>query len=90
MTERTFFDAAMTDDDKIVRARISGRSVSTIAKTRRMTVAEVNEAIDCWADSTITDKTRKRTLALEPPGSTSFRRSSTSAPWKATCNAARR
>jgi hypothetical protein len=39
--------------------------VHAIAKTRRKTVSEVNEAIDRWADSTITDKTREHTLALE-------------------------
>jgi hypothetical protein len=36
-----------------------------IAKALGMTVAEVNEAIDRWADSAITDKSRKHTLALE-------------------------
>jgi hypothetical protein len=40
-----------------------------------MTVAEVNEAIDRWADFTITDKTRKHSLELA--GSTSRSRSST-------------
>lgn len=32
---------------------------------RRKTVSEIDEAIDRWADSIITDKTRKHTPALE-------------------------
>jgi hypothetical protein len=55
----------MKDDDRIIRHRIAGHSGPKIAKTRRTTVCEVNGAIDRWADSTITDKTRKHTLALE-------------------------
>jgi hypothetical protein len=53
------------NDDRIIRQRIAGHSVSEIAKARRKTVSEVNEAIDRWADSSITDKTRKHTLMLE-------------------------
>ena len=55
----------MKDDDRIIRPRIAGRSVSEIAKARRTNVVAINEAIHRWADSTITDKTRKHTLALE-------------------------
>jgi hypothetical protein len=36
----------MTDDDKIIKQRIDGRSVCAIAKSRRTIVAAVNEAID--------------------------------------------
>jgi predicted Ser/Thr protein kinase len=53
------------NDDRIIRQHIAGHSVSDIAKARRKVMSEVNEAIDRWADSTITDKTRKHTLALE-------------------------
>jgi hypothetical protein len=53
------------NDDRMIRQRIAGHGVSEIAKAWRMTVSEVNEATDHWADSTITDKTRKHTLALE-------------------------
>lgn len=55
----------MNDDDKIIRQRIAGHSVRDIAKARRKSMSGINEAIDRWADSTITDKTRKNTLALE-------------------------
>jgi hypothetical protein len=47
------------------RRRPHHGSVHAIAKTRRKTVSEANEAIERWADSTITDKTKKHTLALE-------------------------
>jgi hypothetical protein len=43
------------NDDRIIRQRIVGHSVSEIAKARRKTVSEANEAIDRWADSRITD-----------------------------------
>jgi hypothetical protein len=55
----------MKYDDGIIRRRIADHHVRESAKVRRKTVCEVNEAIDRWADSTITDKTTKHTLALE-------------------------
>jgi hypothetical protein len=39
--------------------------VRAIAKARRTSLAEVNEAIDRWADQAITDTARKHGLALE-------------------------
>lgn len=54
----------MIDDDGIIRQRIAAHSAREIAKVRRNTASEVNEAIDHWADSTITDKTRMHTLAF--------------------------
>jgi hypothetical protein len=54
----------MTDDD-IIRQRISGRSVRAFAKERGYSVARVNEAVDRWASTSIDDKIRKNTLALE-------------------------
>ena len=35
---------SMHDDDRIIRQRISGRSVREIAKTQRATMASINEA----------------------------------------------
>jgi hypothetical protein len=75
--------------DTIIRQRIAGRSVHAIAKARRVSVAEVNAAIDRFADCAITDKLRKHTGAPSSLGSTSSRRCSTSAPSKATSSAAR-
>jgi hypothetical protein len=53
------------NDDTIIRQRIAGRAVRDIAKSQRVDVRAVNEAIDRFADSVITDKTRKHSLALE-------------------------
>jgi hypothetical protein len=55
----------MNDGDRIVRRRIAGRSGRAIAKARRTTVSEINEAIDRCAASVINDKARKHSLALE-------------------------
>jgi hypothetical protein len=52
-------------DDAIIKQRIRGRSVRAIAKAQHTTVAAINEAIDRWTASTIDDKIRKNTLALE-------------------------
>ncbi|HEY2529415.1 MAG TPA: hypothetical protein VGJ20_15945 [Xanthobacteraceae bacterium] len=56
------------DDDQIsqiIEQRIRGRSVRAIAKALGTTVAEVNKAIDFWAETAIDDKLRKTTLCLE-------------------------
>jgi hypothetical protein len=53
------------NDDEIIQQRIAGRSVRAIAKAQHCSVAQVDEAIDRWAESAITDKIRKHTLALE-------------------------
>jgi hypothetical protein len=53
------------DDDLIVRQRIAGRSVRAIAKALSISVAEVNRAIDRWAETVVNPALRKQTLALE-------------------------
>jgi hypothetical protein len=53
------------DDDLIVRQRIAGRSVRAIAKALNIGVAEVNRAIDRWAETVVNPALRKQTLALE-------------------------
>src|SRR5215469_16614347 len=53
------------NDDEIVQQRVSGRSARAIAKAQGCSVAEVNKALDCFTETTIGDKTRKHTLALE-------------------------
>jgi hypothetical protein len=60
------------DDDTIIRQRIAGRSVRAIAKAQHCSVAQVNEAIDRWAESAITDKIRKHTSPWSSPASMSF------------------
>lgn len=57
--------ADMNNDDKIIEARIAGRSVRAIAKAQGCSVAEVNRVIDFWADQTITGRIRKHTLTVE-------------------------
>jgi len=60
------YNAAMTDDDDlIVRQRIAGRSLRAIAKALSISVAEVNRAIDRWAETVVNPALRKQTLALE-------------------------
>jgi hypothetical protein len=54
----------MTDDD-IIRQRISGKSVHAIAKTKGISLADVNRALDLFSEATFNDKVRKHTLALE-------------------------
>jgi hypothetical protein len=53
------------NDDEVIRQRISGRSARAIAKAQATTVAEVNKALDRFTETTIDDKVRKHTLALE-------------------------
>ena len=53
------------NDDEVIRQRISGRSARAIAKAQATTVAEVNKALDRFTETTIDDKIRRHTLALE-------------------------
>jgi len=53
------------NDDVIIQQRISGRSARAIAKAQGCSVVEVNKALDRFTETTIDDKTRKHTLALE-------------------------
>jgi hypothetical protein len=53
------------DDDVIIKQRISGCSVRTIAKAQRRSVAEINAVIDRWASVALTAEARKHGLALE-------------------------
>jgi hypothetical protein len=53
------------NDDVIVQQRISGRSARAIAKAQGCTLAEVKGVLDRFTETTIDDKTRKHTLALE-------------------------
>jgi DNA-binding transcriptional MerR regulator len=53
------------NDDEIVQQRVSGRSARAIARAQGCTLAEVNKALDRFTETTIDDKTRKHTLALE-------------------------
>ena len=53
------------NDDEVIRQRISGRSARAIAKAQATTVAEVNKALDRFTETTIDDKVRRHTLALE-------------------------
>ena len=53
------------DDEDIVQARIRGESVRSSAKRLSCTLAEVHKVLDRFAETTIDDKTRKHTLALE-------------------------
>ena len=62
----------MTDDDdttrrgaEIIEARIAGKSVRAITKSRGTSVADINRVIDRFADIVITHKIRKHNLALE-------------------------
>jgi len=53
------------DGEDIVQARIRGESVRSIAKRLSCTLAEVHKILDRFAETTIDDKTRKHSLALE-------------------------
>ena len=53
------------NDDVIIQQRISGRSVRAIAKAQGCSVVEVNKALDRFSETTIDDKVRRHTLALE-------------------------
>jgi hypothetical protein len=52
-------------EDEIIQQRVSGRSVRAIARTFGVSVAEVTAVLDRFARTTIDDKVRKHTLALE-------------------------
>jgi hypothetical protein len=51
--------------DAIIRERIIGKSVRTIARDHGCSIAEVNKALDLFAVATINAKVRTHTLALE-------------------------
>ena len=53
------------NDDVIIQQRISGRSARAIAKAQGCTLTEVNRVLDCFTETTIDDKIRRHTLALE-------------------------
>ena len=53
------------NDDEIVQQRVSGRSARAIARAHSITPAEVSKVLDRFTETTIDDKTRKHTLALE-------------------------
>ena len=44
------------NDDVIIQQRISGRSVRAITNAQGCSVAQINQAIDRWAESAIDDK----------------------------------
>src|SRR5262249_47403674 len=56
---------AEMNDDEIVQQRVSGRSARAIARVQGCTLTEVNRVLDRFTETTIDDKTRKHTLALE-------------------------
>ena len=53
------------NDDTIIQQRVSGRSARAIARAQGCTLAEVSKVLDRYTETTIDDKTRKHTLALE-------------------------
>ena len=53
------------NDDEIVQQRVSGRSARAIARAHGCTLTEVSKVLDRFTETTIDDKTRKHTLALE-------------------------
>jgi hypothetical protein len=53
------------NDEVIIQQRISGRSARAIAKAQGCTLTEVNRVLDCFTETTIDDKIRRHTLALE-------------------------
>ena len=53
------------NDDTIIQQRVSGRSARAIARAQGCTLAEVSKVLDHFTETTIDDKTRKHTLALE-------------------------
>jgi hypothetical protein len=52
-------------DDQIIQQRVSGRSARAIARAHGCTLAEVSRVLDHFTETTIDDKTRRHTLALE-------------------------
>src|SRR5215471_11534351 len=53
------------NDDTIIQQRVSGRSARAIARAHGCTLAEVSRVLDHFTETTIDDKTRRHTLALE-------------------------
>ena len=53
------------NDDTIIQQRVSCRSARAIARAQGCTLAEVSKVLDRFTETTIDDKTRKHTLALE-------------------------
>ena len=53
------------NDDTIIQQRVSGRSARAIARAQGCTLADVTRVLDRFTETTIDDKTRKHTLALE-------------------------
>ena len=53
------------NEDTIIQQRVSGRSARAIARAQGCTLAEVSKVLDRFTETTIDDKTRKHTLALE-------------------------
>ena len=53
------------NDDTIIQQRVSGRSARAIARAQGCTLTEVSRVLDRFTETTIDDKTRKHTLALE-------------------------
>lgn len=51
--------------DAVVKERVAGKSIRTIAKMHDISVATVNTIIDRWADSELHEKLRKHSLCLE-------------------------
>lgn len=52
-------------EDRIINARIAGKSPRAIARTEGMSVADVNAVLDRFTDHSIDQQIRKRTVALE-------------------------
>ena len=53
------------NDDTIIQQRVSGRSARAIARAQGCTLAEVSKVLDRFTETTIDDKIRRHTLALE-------------------------
>ena len=53
------------DSEQIIQARIRGESARSIAKRLHCTLADINDVMDRFATTTLTDKLRAHTLALE-------------------------
>jgi hypothetical protein len=53
------------DSEQIIQARIRGESVRSIARRLGCTIDDVNDVLDRFASTTLTDKLRMHTLALE-------------------------
>ena len=53
------------NDDTIIQQRVSGRSARAIARAQGCTLTEVSRVLDRFTETTIDDKIRRHTLALE-------------------------